>query len=98
MNTIRTYAVGNGEITLTEQDAEELRIILQTDHLAKVISELIQNNKDCFSFRSSASLRHFVDELVRMNDDCINYDSSYFKEMLEGNIFDRAKEHNLIKE
>lgn len=97
MEDIRTYAVGNGEITLTAQDAEELRFILQTDYLAKVIDELIEKDADCFSFRSPASRRHFVDELVRMNDDCVNYDSSYFTEMLSENIFDRAREHKIAR-
>ena len=97
MEDIRTYAVGNGEITLTAQDAEELRVILQTDHLAKVIDELIEQRIDCFSFRSPASRRHFVDELVRMNDDCVNYDSSYYEEMLVENIFRRAEEYKIAR-
>ena len=97
MEDIRTYAVGNGEITLTAQDAEELRVILQTDHLAKVIDELIEQRIDCFSFRSPASRRHSVDELVRMNDDCVNYDSSYYEEMLVENIFRRAEEYKIAR-
>ena len=95
MATIKTYPVGNGEITLSIQDAEELRIMLQTEHLRKVINELIDEHINCFSFRSPAARRHFVDELVRLNDDCVNYDSSYFTEMLTENAFIRAEDHNI---
>ena len=97
MDTIRTYAVGNGEITLTENDAEELRILLQTDYLRKVIDELVEQRIDCFAFHSPSSRAHFVDELVRMNDDCVNYDSSYYEEMLTENIFNRATQHKIMR-
>ena len=97
MDTIKTYAVGNGEITLTKQDAEELRIILQTEYLRKVIDEIVDENIDCFDFSSRSARNRFVDELVRMNDDCVNYDSSYYTEMLEENIFERAEEHKIAR-
>ena len=97
MDTIKTYAIGNGEITLTESDAEELRIILQTEHLCKIINEIIDENIDCFNFRNSSAREHFVDELVRLNDDCVNYDSSYYTEMLEENIFNRAEELKIAR-
>lgn len=95
MNDIKTYAVGNGEITLSAQDAEELRIILQTDYLTKVVSEIIDEHSDCFNFSSSASRRHFIDEIVRMNDDIVNLDSSYYAEMLLENILCRAEHHSI---
>lgn len=97
MDSIKTYAVGNGEITLSAHDAEELRIILQTEHLRNVINGIIDENIDCFAFSSQSDRNHFVDELVRMNDDCVNYDSSYYGEMLEENIFNRAEELNIYK-
>lgn len=90
MNNIKTYAVGNGEITLTAQDAEELRIILQTEYLEKFIRERIKENSTCFKF-TPASLRHFVDDMVRINRDMVDYDSSYYIEMMEENLFDRAE-------
>lgn len=93
----QTYAVGNGEITLTESDAEELRIMLQTEHLRQVIDEIVGNNIDCFDFKTPSARKHFVDELVRMNDDCVNYDSSYYTEMLEENIFNRAEELKIAR-
>lgn len=95
MNSIKTYAVGNGEITLTKQDAEELRIILQTEYLEKFIRELIKENHECFKF-TPASLRHFVDEMVRINSDWVDYDSSYHTEIMEENIFDRAGELGML--
>lgn len=97
MDNIRTYAVGNGEITLTDQDAEELRIILQTEHLRQVIDEIVGKNLDCFDFRTPSSRKHFVNDVVRLNDDCINYDSLYYKETLEENIFLRAEALNIYK-
>ena len=97
MDSIRTYAVGNGEITLTAQDAEELRIMLQSEHLEKVVTELIDQRADCFSFSSDSSRRHFIDEIVRMNFDLIDYDSSYYTEMLLENIFLRAEAYGIAR-
>ena len=92
---IRTYAIGNGEITLTESDAEELRIILQTEYLARVIDGIIEENIKDFSFHSASARRHFVDEMVRLNDDLVSYDSLYYEETLEENIYHRAEELGL---
>ena len=94
MNTTKTYAVGNGEITLTAQDAEELRIILQTEYLEKFIRERIKEHSSCFKFTPS-SLRHFVDEMVRINSDWVDYDSSYHTEIMDENLFDRAAMYNV---
>jgi len=91
MDNIKTYALGNGEITLTEHDAEELRIILQTEYLEKFIRERIKENAECFRF-TPASLRHFVDDMVRINMDMVDYDSSYYTETMEENLFLRAEE------
>ena len=96
-NNIKTYAVGSGEITLTLQDAEELRLILQTEHLYKVVTELIDQRIDCFSFPTPATKRHFIDEMVHLNDDLINYDSSYYEEMLLENIFLRAEAQGIAR-
>lgn len=96
MENIRTYAVGNGEITLSAQDAEELRIMLQTEYLEKFIRERIKENSTCFKF-TTTSLRHFVDDMVRMNSDMIDYDSSYYAEVMDENLFNRAAELNLLR-
>lgn len=96
MENIRTYAVGNGEITLSAQDAEELRIMLQTEYLEKFIRERIKENSTCFKF-TPTSLRHFVDDMVRMNSDMIDYDSSYYAEVMDENLFNRAAELNLLR-
>ena len=97
MDNIRTFAVGNGEITLTAQDAEELRIILQTEHLTKVVNELIDEREDQFSFPRRRSRRSFVDDIVRLHNDLINYDSLYYEETIMENIYNRAAELNLLR-
>lgn len=94
---MKTYAIGNGEITLTEQDAEELRIILQTEYLAKFINDIIDKNIDDLKLSGPRSRRHFVDELVRINSDLINYDSIYFEETMQENIFDQATDFGLLR-
>ena len=96
MDNIKTYAVGNGEITLSAEDAEELRIMLQSEHLERFIRERIKEHHSCFSFTPS-SLRHFVDDMVRMNSDMIDYDSSYYAEVMDENLFNRAAELNLLR-
>lgn len=97
MDSIKTYAVGNGEITLTKHEAEELRIILQTEHLRNVIDELIEQRADCFSFPGPRSRRLFVDDMVRLNEDLIGYDSSYYEEMLIENVFREAENRGIAR-
>ena len=86
MDTIRTYAVGNGEITLTSADAEELRRILQTEFLRGIITEILNEHKEEFSTLSRPQFRHLLDKMLRINSDYINYDSTYFEE----NIIENA--------
>ena len=97
MENIKTYPVGNGEITLTEQDAEELRIMLQTEHLRKVIDELIDERIDQFNFHGRRSRRSFVDDILRLHDDLISYDSLYYEETIMENIYNKANELNLLR-
>lgn len=97
MDNIKTYPIGNGEITLTKQDAEELRVMLQTEYLERTISELIDERAECFRFDRRSIRRHLIDELVRMNNDLINYDSPCIEENLEENIFRRAKDYNALR-
>lgn len=85
-----TYPVGNGEIMLTESDAEELRILLQADFYRKVINKIIDNNADCFKFNSEFSRQHFVNCFVDMCDDDINLEGC-FAENLEEAVFTYAQ-------
>lgn len=91
MDTIRTYAVGNGEITLTEQDAEELRIILQTEYVARVINELIDAEPDAYCFPSKKSRSRFVDEMTHRFSDLRDVEGC-FEEIVEDALLERADE------
>ena len=97
MDAIKTYAVGNGEITLSDHDAEELRIILQTEHLRKVIESLVKEYADDLNFNSEASRNNFISDLVEFNDDLISYDSIYHAETLTENIFLKAEAYGIVK-
>lgn len=97
MDTIRTYAVGNGEITLTAQDAEELRIILQTEHLTKVINNIIDEHIDELKFPGPRSRRRFVEEVVHSERDLISYDSIYYEENMQENMFNIAEDRGLLR-
>lgn len=97
MDTIRTYPVGNGEITLTAQDAEELRVMLQTEYLAMVFNDIIDEYIDEFKFSSPISRRCFVDELVRINSDLVNYDSTCYEETMRDNLFNTAEDRGLLR-
>ena len=97
MDTIKTYPIGNGEITLTAQDAEELRVMLQTEYLTKVINDIIDEHIDELKFPGPRSRRRFVDELVHYNSDLINYDSIYYEETMQENMFDTAQDRGLLR-
>lgn len=97
MEEIKTYAVGNGEITLTEQDAEELRIMLQTEYLKKRINEIIDENINYLKFPGPRSRRRFVEKLVVMNSDLVSYDSLYYEETMQENMFDTATDLGLLR-
>lgn len=90
MKNVKTYSVGNGEITLSAQDAEELRRILQTEHLENTIRSVLDEHKELFSFGSPASRNLFVSDMVLMNSDCVDYDSSYYSDMLLENMIQQA--------
>lgn len=94
---IKTYPIGSGEITLTAQDAEELRVMLQTEYLERTISELIDENAEHFHFDRRSARRHLTEDLVRMNDDLINYDSSCIEENLAENLFRRADHYKVLR-
>ena len=94
MDTIKTYAVGNGEITLTEQDANELRIILQNEYMASVINEIIDATPECFRFPSAKVRRRFVDTLVHQHEDLRDILGGYEENMTES-IFHLARHRGL---
>ena len=72
MEDIRTYAVGNGEITLSAQDAEELRRILQFEYIEGCIENIIENNPDYFLFTSEHSRSKFVHKVAERYDDLVD--------------------------
>lgn len=97
MDTIRTYPVGNGEITLTEHDAEELRVILQTEHYEKAFNELIDQRIDCFKFRSTRERHALVENLLSLYHDDITNVSLAFEETMLENLFLEAERMNLVR-
>ena len=86
MDSIRTYAVGNGEITLTAQDAEELRRILQFEYIEGCIENIIENNPDAFRFTSEHNRSRFVSRVAEMHDDLVDLYGSY-GECLDETVF-----------
>ena len=97
MEDIRTYPIGNGEITLTAQDAEELRIILQTEHYEKAFNELIDQRLDCFKFRSARERHALVENLLFLYHDDITNVSLAFEETMLENLFLEAERMNLVR-
>ena len=89
MEDIRTYAVGNGEITLTAQDAEDLRIILQTRHIKHVINELIDAEPDLYRFPSKRVRSVFVNTMVGRCFDLRDIEGCY-AEMVEDDMLEYA--------
>ena len=94
MDTIKTYAVGNGEITLTKQDAEELRIILQNEYIESVINEIIDATPEYFCFPSAKVRARFVNTLVSQHDDMRDILGGYEENMTES-IFHLARHMGL---
>lgn len=72
MDDIRTYTVGSGEITLTAQDAEELRRILQFEYIEGCIENIIENNPDYFVFNSEHNRSRFVSKVAERYDDLVD--------------------------
>lgn len=72
MDTIKTYPIGNGEITLTAQDAEELRRILQFEYIEGCIENVIENNPDYFHFTSEHNRSAFVRKVANRYDDLVD--------------------------
>jgi hypothetical protein len=91
MDNIRTYSVGNGEITLTAQDAEELRILLQSDYMEYVINELIDASPKAYKFYSDKARRAFVNNMVLRRSDMRDIEGC-FEEMLEDSMLEYAED------
>ena len=89
MDNIKTYAVGNGEITLTAQDAEELRIILQTQYMENVINEIIDAEDGVYNFYSKRARSAFVSNMVGRCSDMRDIEGCY-AEMLEDAMLEYA--------
>lgn len=90
MEDIRTYSVGNGEITLTAQDADELRKILQFEYIEGCIENIIENNPECFRFTAEHNRSKFVSKVALMHDDMVNMYGCY-GECLDETVFHIAK-------
>ena len=72
MENIRTYTVGNGEITLTAQDAEELRRLLQFEFVERRINEVIDSDPSFFRFTSEHNRPAFVRKVADRYDDLVD--------------------------
>ena len=88
-NTV-TYPVGSGEITLTLDDAEELRRLLQFDYIEGCIENIIENNPDCFHFTSEHSRSKFARKVAEMHDDMVDMYGCY-GECLDETVFHVAR-------
>lgn len=97
---IRTYAVGSGEITLSASDAEELRIMLQREHVRNFIEGIVEKNRQDLNLPGERSRRGLVDWLTDSFDEYItlNEDYTHVTETIEDLLFSRAEGLGFIKE
>ena len=91
MENIKTYAVGSGEITLTNRDADELRYMLQREFLEYVVRNIIEDNEGAFHFTSEKNRSRFANDVVDRFDDLVNIFGA-FEEMVYDYIFEHAEE------
>lgn len=94
-DNIKTYAVGNGEITLSDSDAEELRIILQTEHVRNVMASIVHNNINDLNLPGKRCERSLVDWLTNAFGEYITIDPEtdiHVTETAEDMMFGRADE------
>lgn len=99
-SNIKTYAVGNGEITLSASDAEELRIMLQREHVHDFIEKIVENNRQDLNLPGERSKRGLVDWLTDSFDEYVtlNEDYTHVTETVEDLMFDRAEGLGFINE
>lgn len=86
MDTIRTYTVGSGEITLTAQDAEELRRILQFEYIEHCINEVIDADPKYFVFTSEHNRPAFIRKVADRYDDLVDVEGGHF-ECLDEDVY-----------
>lgn len=94
-DNIKTYAVGNGEITLSDTDAEELRIILQTEHVRNVMASIVRNNIGDLNLPGKRCERSLIDWLTDAFGEYITIDPEtdiHVVETAEDMMFGRAEE------
>ena len=94
-NEVKTYAVGNGEITLSASDAEELRIMLQTEHVRSVMESVVHDNLGDLNLPGKRCERALVDWLTEAFGDYVTLDPEtdiYVIETAEDIMFGRAED------
>lgn len=94
MNESKWYKLGNRDIALTPQEAEDLRVLLMEDYIRQFIIDRINRHADELKFKDDDQRNEFIDTLLHMNDDYINFDL-YQKETMDENIFMVAEEWNI---
>ena len=94
---IHTYRIGNGEITLTAQDAEELRRILQFEYIEGCIESIIDSNRNYFHFTSEHNRSAFVRKVAERYDDLVDVVGCH-GECLDEDVFYDAEFSGFWKE
>ena len=90
MDNIKTYQIGNGEITLNKRDADELRYILQKDFLEYIVRNIVEYNEEAFHFSSDKNRSRFINDVTDRFDDLINIFGA-FEETVSDYIFEYAE-------
>lgn len=93
MKTI-DIALNERTITLTEEEADGLRQMLQVEFLKRCINSIIDDNIECFRFESEKNRTRFVDDIARQHDDLINMWGCYEENLIE-TVFHFARELKL---
>ena len=94
-SNVKTFAVGSGEITLTASDAEELRIMLQRDHVHSVMEALVHDNLDDLKLPGKRCERALADWLTEAFGEYITIDPEtdiHVIETAEDLMFGRAED------
>lgn len=83
MDSTKTYAVGNGEITLSARDADELRKLLMFDYIESLITDIVKEDPDYFRFNSEKNSPRFCRELAEGYGDYVNVEDAYEETLRE---------------
>lgn len=92
---VKTYAVGSGEITLTASDAEELRIMLQREHVHSVMEAVVHDNIDNLKLPGKRCERALADWLTEAFGEYVTIDPEtdiHVIETAEDLMFGRAED------